>query len=616
MMMSYRLGIDLGTTFTAAAVARDGKHTVAELMPGRYEIPSTVCLGPDGRLVIGDEAERLGEQRPTALAREFKRRLGDQVPLIIDGRMHSPQTLMAHQLRWVVDRVASVQGSLPELLAVTCPANWGPYKHDLLRQVIRMAEVPSAIVCTEPEAAAIRHAGADAQREGALVGVYDLGGGTFDAAVLRATRTGAFALAGPPEGIEHMGGIDFDEAIYAFTVEALGHDAPDLARSDDPAVVAALARVRRRCVTAKEALSVDHVAEVAIDLPGLTRAVRITRGEFESMVRSALDDTIRAFERAIRNAGTSAADLASVVLVGGSVRIPLVFESISRRLDCQVIMPRNPSHSVALGAAMAAERYRPAVGVPRGSARAARPAGGSSPAVALSSADGSGREDASNAAATDRLAARDATVTVRELLHLPPDRRAVLKRWLVGPGQPIGLGRPLAEVELRRGSGGSASAMLVALRSPFDGVVHRTFVAEGAELRPEDLLVGYRQVSAFLDRSGRTQAIDVGVRIAVPAPMSATAEAGRPVVFVDRVPRGIWWSATFCLLTEPGDHLIGVGYTRGNSWFGVATCEVIVGDRGLVDIVYTDPGLVATAVLEPVTPPAEAVSGRSVASAP
>ena len=109
-MMSYRLGIDLGTTFTAAAVARDGKHTVAELMPGRYEIPSTVCLGPDGRLVIGDEAERLGEQRPTALAREFKRRLGDQVPLIIDGRMHSPQTLMAHQLRWVVDRVASCAG--------------------------------------------------------------------------------------------------------------------------------------------------------------------------------------------------------------------------------------------------------------------------------------------------------------------------------------------------------------------------------------------------------------------------------------------------------------------------------------------------------------------------
>jgi actin-like ATPase involved in cell morphogenesis len=614
-MMSYRLGIDLGTTFTAAAVARDGKHTVAELMPGRFEIPSTVCLGPDGRLLIGDEAERMGEQRPTALAREFKRRLGDQVPLIIDGRMHSPQTLMAHQLRWVVDRVAGEQGSLPELLAVTCPANWGPYKHDLLRQVIRMAEVPSAIVCTEPEAAAIRHAGADAQREGALVGVYDLGGGTFDAAVLRATRTGAFALAGPPEGIEHMGGIDFDEAIYAFTVEALGHDAPDLARSDDPDVVAALARIRRRCVTAKEALSVDHVAEVAIDLPGLTRAVRITRGEFESMVRSALDDTIRAFERAIRNAGTSAADLASVVLVGGSVRIPLVFESISRRLDCQVIMPRNPSHSVALGAAMAAERYRPAVGVPRGSARAARPAGAPGPA-AVSSADNSGPAGASTAAFADRRPARDATVTLRELLHLPPYRRAVLKRWLVGSGQPIGLGRPLAEVELRAGSGGSERATTFPLRSPFDGVVHRTFVPENSELRADDLLVGYRQVSAFLDRSGRTQTIDAGVRIAVPAPMSATAEAGRPVVFVDRVPRGIWWSATFCLLTGPGEHLIGVGYTRGNSWFGVATCEVIVGDRGLVDVVYTDPGLVATAVLEPVTPPAEAVSGRLVAPAP
>src|SRR5690349_4958217 len=249
-MTSYRLGVDLGTTFTAAAVARDGNHTVVELEPGRYDAPSTVCLGDDGALVHGWEAERLGEERPTMVAREFKRRLGDQVPLIIDGRMFSPQTLMAHQLRWVVERVASVQGGLPELLAVTCPANWGPYKHDLLRQVIRMAEVPSALVCTEPEAAAVRHAGADARRDGSLVGVYDLGGGTFDAAVLRATRNGAFALAGPPEGIEHLGGIDFDEAIYAFTIDALGRDAPDLARSEDPEIVAALTRMRRRCVTA------------------------------------------------------------------------------------------------------------------------------------------------------------------------------------------------------------------------------------------------------------------------------------------------------------------------------------------------------------------------------
>lgn len=602
MTIPYRLGVDLGTTYSAAALAReDGVavvplgHAAVDVPSGqmRVDVPSTVCVAADGSLVVGEAAEALAAERPTAVAREFKRRLGDHIPLIIDGRPFSPQTLMAQVLRWTVGQVTHREGLPPELLTVTCPANWGPYKHELLRQVIRMADVPSTIICTEPEAAAVRHAGADAQREGALVGIYDLGGGTFDAAVLRATGSGAFTLAGPPEGIEHLGGIDFDEAVFSSVLTALGHEAQDLASSEDPANVAAMAAVRRRCVAAKERLSVDQVATVEVDLPGLSTSVRITRGEFEAMIRPALDDTVAAFERAVRGADTTAGALTSIVLVGGSVRIPLIFESLSRRLDCQVIMPRNPAHSVALGAAMMAQRYR----VP------ARPTGRGRPPRPRPVA-------AAEAAPPARTRpARDAILSAREVLRLPADGQAMLTEWLVRPGEPVSLGQPIARARTASGGRGSVTTLV---RSPFEGVVQRTFLDAGSLIRADDLLVGYQQVGAYLNRPSRVLPSDVGLRIEIRPPRSATAVAGRPVISVDRVPRGLWWSARFCLLAEPGQHLISAAYVRNNQWFGFASQLVQVPQTGLLDLVYTEPGLGVTGVLSSVSEPVMG-GGRLVA---
>ena len=101
--MPYRLGVDLGTTFTVAAVAAGSEPTVLGLGNRALQIPSVLFLRPDGQFLVGDAAQRRGVSEPDRLARDFKRRIGDHVPIMVAGKPFSPQTLTAHLLRWVVD---------------------------------------------------------------------------------------------------------------------------------------------------------------------------------------------------------------------------------------------------------------------------------------------------------------------------------------------------------------------------------------------------------------------------------------------------------------------------------------------------------------------------------
>jgi actin-like ATPase involved in cell morphogenesis len=578
---AYRLGVDLGTTYTAAAVARNGRYRVVRLARDRADIPSTVCVVSEDSVLVGEQAEAVGHERPTAVARECKRRLGDSVPLILEGRPYSPQTLMAHTLGWTVRTVTEVQGGPPELLTVTCPANWGPYKHELLAQVIRLADVPSAIMCTEPEAAAFHHADETTLVTGSLIAVYDLGGGTFDAAVLRATSSG-FALAGPPEGIEHMGGCDFDEAVFAHVLQALGPDAHQLAAEPDPEAVVALAALRRRCVVAKEILSTEPAASIEISLPGLQATVRLTRPEFEAMIKSALADTMRAFARTLRKAGVKAEDLSAVVLAGGSVRIPLVSETVAHSVNCPVVMPVDPSHSVALGAAMAADRYR----IPERPVTRPTPPQLKKPPIAAQPRP------------VPRRQHRDATVTTRELLRVGRTEQVRLAAWLAQPGTRVAVGQPLARVVVS-GAGSSRAALL---RSPFEGTILRHFVDPGTNIGPDDLLVALREVEAYLIRLGRSRPSDAGVTVTINPPTTTTAFTGRPVVFVDRVPRALWWSGAITVLVEPGEHVVSAAYTRANQWFGFASQLVTIPEGGILGLDYTEPGVGATAVLRATTP--------------
>ena len=351
--MTYELGIDLGTTWTAAAVWRGERATIVNLGTRQAAVPSVVYVGPDGSVLIGEAAERRVLTEPERVARQFKRRIGDPAPILIGGAPHSAELLTSKLLRWVVDAVANREGEMPTTITITHPANWGAYKKDLLEQAVHLAGLsgpgnPTIRLLSEPEAAAIHYAGTERVEPGQAVAVYDLGGGTFDAAVLRATGD-SFAILGAPEGIERLGGIDFDAAVLGHVARTLG--GLDELDPDDPAVATAVAHLREQCTAAKEALSVDTQTIVPVMLPGRHTEVRLTRGELEAMLRPALEETVTATTRALRTAGLQPSDLRAVVLVGGSSRIPLVAQLVTSALGRPVAVDTDPKHAIALGAA-------------------------------------------------------------------------------------------------------------------------------------------------------------------------------------------------------------------------------------------------------------------------
>ena len=347
--MSYGLGVDLGTTFTAAAVARDGRIEMATLGDHTDAVPSVVLIRDDGIVLTGEVAERRATAEPDRVARAVKRRFGDPMPVILGGAPHPATALIAYQLRDVVDFVSDREGGRPSMVTLTHPANWGPYKCELFAQVPRLAGLGEVHMLTEPEAAAAHYARNERLDPGALVAVYDLGGGTFDATVLRTTEHG-FDILGRPEGIEGLGGVDFDEAVFTHVDQTLDGAVSRLDPADPRATSAAI-RLRHECVTAKETLSADTETTIPVLLPELQTEVRLTRGEFEKMIRPAIGATIASLRRALQSARIDPSELHTVLLVGGSSRIPMVAHLVSAELGRPTSVDTHPKHAIALGAA-------------------------------------------------------------------------------------------------------------------------------------------------------------------------------------------------------------------------------------------------------------------------
>jgi molecular chaperone DnaK len=376
--MSYHLGIDLGTTYTAAAVHEGSPQrgpevvTLGERGP---TAPSVLCLQADGGFVAGDAAERHAVTEPHRIARQFKRRLGDPTPILVADAAVPAEVLTGQLLRWVVDTVVRARGGeRPASIVLTHPANWGPYKRDLLDKAAVVAGVPGCLLVTEPQAAAISYASQERVDEGAVVAVYDLGGGTFDAAVLRKEADGGFTILGSPEGIERLGGIDVDAALFARVTGAV-EEAYESLDPDDPQALAAVSRLRIECTQAKEGLSLDSEIRVPVLLPNVQTQVRVTRAELEEMIRPTLAETVTALERALRSASLAPDAVDHVLLVGGSSRIPLVAQLVSSGLGRPVAVDTHPKHAVALGAAIVAARAAGALApADRATAAAARPA--------------------------------------------------------------------------------------------------------------------------------------------------------------------------------------------------------------------------------------------------
>ena len=348
----YALGIDLGTTFSAAAVSTGGRAETVQLGQRASSVPSVLYLDRSGVFKFGDAAEVAGAADPIRVARGFKRRFGGDVGLELGGVELAAHELTAELLRWIAGGVAEQYGRRPTRTTLTCPASWGAHRRDLLGEASRLAGLDAVGLITEPEAAALFYAVRRRVAPGAVVAVYDFGGGTFDATLLRKTGTG-FELLGRTEGVE-VGGMDLDAELLGYVLDLAGVATDHLAL-DDPDLSADLAALESQVVQVKEVLSEQTSVTVEVRLGHLRRSVTVQRGAFADLIRPVVESTVDVLLDTMASAGVAVADLASVLLVGGSSRIPLVAEVVTARVaPPEIARDTHPKFAVCLGAAIAA----------------------------------------------------------------------------------------------------------------------------------------------------------------------------------------------------------------------------------------------------------------------
>jgi molecular chaperone DnaK (HSP70) len=218
MNEKYYLAVDVGTSRVAAATARlapDGSISTAPFPLGRRtdSAATVVFVADDGEYLFADAAERRGVTQPDRLIREFKRSVGDEVPLMVGGRAIPAEQLYAHTVASVIETVSEREGARPAAVMLTHPAAWGPHRIGLIRSALAAVGVTDVELITEPEAAARHYEASRPVQVGHTLAVYDLGGGTFDSVILRKESDDSFELVGKPIGIDNLGGADFDDAV-------------------------------------------------------------------------------------------------------------------------------------------------------------------------------------------------------------------------------------------------------------------------------------------------------------------------------------------------------------------------------------------------------------------
>ena len=353
----YQLGIDLGTTYTAAAVCRAGRNARPRPSPSpprAAAVASVVFLAPDGTLLVGEPAQRRALSEPRRVVREFKRRIGDGTPLVVGGVAVPADAISARFVAWVVEEVARREGGPASAIAVTHPVEWGDHKRRLLRRGAGGRRAcPTSLFLTEPQAAAIGYASAERIAPGPP----------------SRSTTSAAAPSTPPSSARPRRLVPAAGPAHRHRTARRGRlrrrdlrprarrARRRLGRASTPTtrrVHTAVAGLRRECTAAKETLSADTEVMIPVLLPGLHTMVRLGRAEFEDMIRPAIVETVEALRRAIDLAQGRPDDLDAVLLVGGSSRIPLVSQLVSAELGRPISVDTDPKAVVAAGAALAA----------------------------------------------------------------------------------------------------------------------------------------------------------------------------------------------------------------------------------------------------------------------
>ena len=350
--MSKVIGIDLGTTNSCVAVMEGGEAVVIPNAEGNRTTPSVVAFSKTGERMVGQVAKRQAITNPDRTISSIKREMGTDHRVTIDGKGYTPQEISAMILQKLKSDAEAYLGQPVTEAVITVPAYFTDSQRQATKDAGKIAGLDVKRIINEPTAAALAY-GVDKEQAQKIM-VYDLGGGTFDVSILEIDDGVIEVLA--TAGNNRLGGDDFDQCIMKYLVSEFKRtDGIDL--SGDKV---AMQRLKEAAEKAKIELS--GVTTSNINLPYITADatgpkhldVTLTRAKFNELTGHLVEATMGPVRQAMSDAGLKPSDLAKVLMVGGSSRIPAVVDAVKNFTGSEPFKGINPDECVAMGAALQA----------------------------------------------------------------------------------------------------------------------------------------------------------------------------------------------------------------------------------------------------------------------
>ncbi|MGA0413480.1 MAG: molecular chaperone DnaK [Actinobacteria bacterium] len=356
--MGRAVGIDLGTTNSAVTVLEAGEPKVIANAEGFRTTPSVVAFTKDGNILVGETAKRQAVTNVDRTVSSVKRHMGTDWKFKVDEKEYTPQEISARILMKLKRDAETYLGESVTDAVITVPAYFNDAERQATKEAGEIAGLNVLRIINEPTAAALAY-GLDKGKEDELILVFDLGGGTFDVSLLEVGKDDEFSTiqVRSTSGDNRLGGDDWDQRVVDHLVKQFKETSGVDVSSDK----IALQRLKEAAEQAKKELSQSTSTQIQLPYLSLTESgpanldETITRAQFESLTSDLLERTRKPFEDVIKEAGVKVGDIAHVVMVGGSTRMPAVNELVTKLLGGKEPNKGvNPDEVVSVGAALQA----------------------------------------------------------------------------------------------------------------------------------------------------------------------------------------------------------------------------------------------------------------------
>jgi molecular chaperone DnaK len=356
--MSRAVGIDLGTTNSVVSVLEGGEPTVIANAEGFRTTPSVVAYTKDGEILVGETAKRQAVTNVDRTISSVKRHMGTDWKMDIDDKSYTAQEISARILQKLKRDAETYLGETVTDAVITVPAYFNDAERQATKDAGEIAGLNVLRIINEPTAAALAY-GLDKGKEDELILVFDLGGGTFDVSLLEVGKDDDFSTiqVRATSGDNRLGGDDWDERVVDYLAEKFKATTGVDVSGDK----IAKQRLKEAAEQAKKELSSSTSTQVQLPYLSLTESgpanldESLTRAKFEELTKDLLERTKKPFNDVIKEAGVKVSDIAHVVLVGGSTRMPAVTETVKELTGGKEPNKGvNPDEVVAVGAALQA----------------------------------------------------------------------------------------------------------------------------------------------------------------------------------------------------------------------------------------------------------------------